>query len=120
MKLGRGIFNIGFLFVGLLLLLWRRLFSVVNSTPWLAERVVILGEGPLAESLLHEIESRPELGICVKSHAQMLGNGNNPGNRKHDEMPTTLSQTSSWEDLEADHHARGIDRIVVAMEERRG
>ncbi len=63
-KLGRGIFNIGFLFVGLLLLLWRRLFSVVNSTPWLAERVVILGEGQLAESLLHEIQSRlRKLGI---------------------------------------------------------
>ena len=58
-KLGRGIFNIGFLFVGILLLLWRRLFSVINSKPWLAERVVILGDGPLAESLLHEMESRP-------------------------------------------------------------
>lgn len=119
-KLGRGIFNIGFLFVGLLLLLWRRLFSVVNSTPWLAERVVILGEGQLAESLLHEIQSRPELGIRVQDRSRMLGNGNNCGDGKRSEMPTTLSQTSSWEDLEEDYYARGIDRIVVAMEERRG
>ncbi len=72
MRLGRGIFNIGFLLVGLLLLLWRRLFSVVNNTPWFAERVVILGEGRLAESLLHEIESRPELGIRVEGRAQMF------------------------------------------------
>lgn len=119
-KLGRGIFNIGFLFVGLLLLLWRRLFSVVNSTPWLAERVVILGEGQLAESLLHEIQSRPELGIRVQDRSRMLGNGNNCGDGERSEMPTTLSQTSSWEDLEEDYYARGIDRIVVAMEERRG
>jgi sugar transferase (PEP-CTERM system associated) len=119
-KLGRGIFNIGFLFVGLLLLLWRRLFSVVNSTPWLAERVVILGEGQLAESLLHEIESRPELGIRVEDRAHTIGNEHNPRSPKRDEMPTTLSLTSSWEGLATDYHSRGIDRIVVAMEERRG
>jgi sugar transferase (PEP-CTERM system associated) len=119
-KLGRGIFHIGFLFIGLLLLLWRRVFSAINSTPWLAERVVILGEGPLAESLLHEIESRPELGIRVAARAQMLGNGNNPGNREGREPPIALSQTSFCEELAVDRHVLGINRIVVAMEERRG
>jgi len=119
-KLGRGIFHIGFLFIGLLLLLWRRVFSAINSTPWLAERVVILGDGPLAESLLHEIESRPELGIRVAARAQMLGSANNPGNRKDGELPIALSQTSICEELAVDHHVRGINRIVVAMEERRG
>ena len=119
-KLGRGIFHIGFLFIGLLLLLWRRVFSAINSTPWLAERVVILGDGPLAESLLHEIESRPELGIRVAARAQMLGSANNPGNREDGELPVALSQTSICEELAVDHHVRGINRIVVAMEERRG
>ena len=119
-KLGRGIFHIGFLFIGLLLLLWRRAFSIINSTPWLAERVVILGEGPLAESLLHEFESRPELGIRVAARAQMLGNGNHPGNREGAELPIALSQTSFCEELAVDRHVRGINRIVVAMEERRG
>ena len=119
-KLGRGIFHIGFLFIGLLLLLWRQVFSVINSMPRFAERVVILGEGPLAESLLHEIDSRPELGIRVASCAQMLGNGNNPGDRKPGEMPTHLSQINFCEDLAVDRQVRGINRIVVAMEERRG
>jgi sugar transferase (PEP-CTERM system associated) len=119
-KLGRGIFHIGFFFVGMLLLLWRTLFSVINSTPWLAERVVILGEGSLAESLLREIESRPELGIRVAGRARMLENGNAPGNRERGEMPITLSQSSFCEDLAVDRQVRGIDRIVVAMEERRG
>ena len=119
-KLGRGILNIGFLVVGLLLLLWRRLFSVVNSTPWFAERVVILGEGPLAESLLYEIESRPELGIRVEGPGQMLGNENNPGNRERAGMPIALSQASFCEDLAADRNVCGINRIVIAMDERRG
>jgi sugar transferase (PEP-CTERM system associated) len=119
-KLGRGIFHLGFLFVGLVLLLWRRLFSAINNTQRLAERVVILGEGSLAESLLHEIEARPELGICVEGRAEMRANKYHPGNREIAEMPSTLSQASVCKDLAIGRPVRGIDRIVVAMEERRG
>jgi len=119
-KLGRGIFHLGFLFVGLLLLLWRRLFSVINSTQRLAERVVILGEGPLANSLLREIEMRPELGIRVAGSAQLRAIGNHSGNHEIGELPVTLSQTILCEDLAIGRSIRGIDRIVVAMEERRG
>jgi sugar transferase (PEP-CTERM system associated) len=118
--LGRGVFHIGFLFVGLLLLLWRRLFSVINSTQRLAERVVILGDGALAESLLHEIETRPELGIRVTGRAQMTGNGTLVGNLEHDETPPTISQSSFCETIAIDPNIGGINRIVVAMEERRG
>jgi len=119
-KLGRGIFHVGFLLVGLLLLLWRKLFSVINSTPRLTERVVILGDGPLANSLQHEIEARPELGIRVESRAQMIGTDTHPGDHERGEMPSASSSTRLCEELSADPHVRGIDRIVVAMEERRG
>jgi len=119
-KLGRGIFHLGFLFVGLLLLLWRGLFSIINSTQRLAERVLILGEGSLAASLLHEIESRPELGIRIAGREEMLGNGNRPGNQERGGLPITLSQTSFFENLAVSRPIRGVDRIVVAVEERRG
>jgi sugar transferase (PEP-CTERM system associated) len=119
-KLGRGIFHLGFLFVGLLLLLWRELFSIINSTQRLAERVVILGEGSLAASLLHEIESRPELGIRIAGRAEMLGNGDHPGNQEGGRLPITLSQTGFFENLAVSRPIRGVDRIVVAIEERRG
>jgi sugar transferase (PEP-CTERM system associated) len=119
-RLGRGVFHIGFLFVGLLLLLCRGLFSLVNSTQRLAERVLILGEGPLAESLLHEIETRPELGIRITGRAQMPSTGSHPGNRRDGEMSLTHSLSSFCEDIAVDRRLGGIDRIVVAMEERRG
>ena len=119
-KLGRGIFHIGFLFVGILLLLWRRLFSIINGTPRLAEKVVVLGDGPLAESLLQEIESRPELGMRVAGRAQMLENGDTLGNLQRGEMPIRFSQNFYCEDLALGHQVHGIDRIMVAMEERRG
>jgi sugar transferase (PEP-CTERM system associated) len=119
-SLGRGIFHIGFLFAGLLLLLWRSLFSLINSTPRFAERVMILGEGPLAESLLHEMETRPELGVRVTGRAQMFGHGIHSSNSKRSLLPDTRSQSSPSEGVAVDRPVGGIDRIVVAMEERRG
>jgi sugar transferase (PEP-CTERM system associated) len=119
-KLGRGIFHLGFLFVGLLLLLWRRLFSVLNGAHQLAERVVILGDGSLAQSLQREIEMRPELGIRVAGRAQLPAIENHSGNHEIGEMPVIPSQTSFWENLATGRPVRGVDRIVVAMEERRG
>jgi sugar transferase (PEP-CTERM system associated) len=119
-KLGRGIFHLGFLFVGLLLLAWRRLFSIVNSTQRLAERVFILGEGVLAESLRREIEMRPELGIRVAGRAQMRALENRRANNEISDLPVILSQARVCEDLAIGGSNCGIDRIVVAMEERRG
>ena len=118
-RLGRGVFHIGFLFVGLLLLLWRGLFSVINNTQRLAARVVILGDGPLAMSLVHEIETRPELGIRVTGRAQLPGIGTHSSNREHDAMSITLPKSSVCEDVAA-HRQLGVSRIIVAMEERRG
>jgi len=118
--LGRGGFHIGFLLVGVLLLIWRKLFSIINSAPRLAERVVILGEGRLAESLLREIETRPELGIRVAGRAEMPANTKQSSGRQGRALPLALSQTSLCEDILASHPIRGIDRIVVAMDERRG
>ena len=119
-KLGRGIFHIGFLLVGLLLLLWRNLFSVINSAPRLAKQVVILGQGRLAESLTHEIESRPELGMRIAGHAQIPGNGVSSGGHDSRDVSGTLPGSSVCEEFTVDCRSGGIDRIVVAMEERRG
>ena len=119
-KLGRGIFHLGFLFAGLLLLLWRRLFSAINNTQGLAERVVILGEGSLAQSLTHEIEMRPELGIRLAGHAQLRAIEYHTDNHEIGRTPAVLSQTSLYEGTAIGRAILGIDRIVVAMEERRG
>jgi sugar transferase (PEP-CTERM system associated) len=119
-RLGRGVFHIGFLFVGLLLLLWRGLFSVINSTQGFAERVVILGDGPLASSLIHEIETRPELGIRVARRAEVAGIGARPNNRELGVVSSVLPQSTVSEDVPAHGQLGGINRIIVAMEERRG
>ncbi len=120
LQLGRGIFHIGFLIVGMLLLLWRKLFSIVNNMAGIAERVVILGDGTLAESLVREIETRPELGIRIAGRAQMPRSGAQRDIHDRVQMPITRSQASFSEQLAVGSQIPRIDRIVVAMEERRG
>src|SRR5205085_5059053 len=104
-----GIFQIGFVFVAILLASWRRLFSLVNCTSELAERALLLGDGPLIEPLLHEFESRPESGICVIGRDM-------PAisiyDRAHDDCGG-----SSGEDLSRALKRLRINRIVVAMDD---
>jgi sugar transferase (PEP-CTERM system associated) len=120
LELGRGIFQIGFLFVAMLLLLWRKLFAVINSVPQLAERALILGNGPLVEPLVHEFESRPELGVRVVGRALAGGSGTDFANCGCIEPTGDLLETNADEYVSrAVKHLR-VNNIVIAMDERRG
>ena len=112
LALGRGIFLIGIILVAMLLMLSRRLFLMLNTLPKFAERALIFGDGQLAESLVAELRTRPELGVRVVGQLKDFENSN--GNS---------ALFSSEERLEA---LLGLvkpykpDRIIVAMGERRG
>jgi exopolysaccharide biosynthesis polyprenyl glycosylphosphotransferase len=111
LELGRGIFLIGFVLVTLLLLFWRRLFLKLNALPRFAQRALILGDSPLANSLLSELESRSELGVHVVGQLKSIENGNG------------ISSLAPGEDLS--EFARSVegyrpDRIIVSMGDRRG
>ena len=112
LELGRGIFLVGFIFVALLLFLWRRLFLKFNALPQFAERTLILGESTLASSIKSELDSRTELGIRVVGHLQGIENG---------DAKTPLT----WDKEHLDEFLLSVesyqpDRIIVAMGERRG
>lgn len=112
LQLGRGIFMIGLAIVALLLLTWRQLFLVVNALPELAERTLILGEGPLADPLIKELQSRTELGIRVAGHVKAIENDN--GNDMH---ASGEDQVEKYLRLFESYHP---DRIIVAFGDRRG
>ena len=112
LELGRGIFVIGLSFVAVILLLWRRLFLALNSRPQFAERVLIFGDGSLAESLVAELGARPELGIRVVGQLKSLEDGNanlrlSSGEESGDQFLNLIEPYSA-------------QRIVIAMNERRG
>jgi sugar transferase (PEP-CTERM system associated) len=110
LELGRGIFAVGFMLVAVVLVLWRRIFSAINSQPQFAERALIFGDGPLATALLGELESRPELGVRVVGHgfAERAESGGDP-----------IDQFAC-EELSRLVKVHRVNRIVVAMGDRRG
>jgi sugar transferase (PEP-CTERM system associated) len=112
LELGRGIFLIGFSLVAVVLLLWRRLFSIVNSVPQFAKRALILGDGPLAESLIAEMGSRPELGVRVVGQLKTLGSGHG--------RSALISSEEQLEPLLGSVRPYEPDHIIVALGERRG
>jgi len=110
LELGRGIFLIGLAFVAVILLLWRRLFLALNSRSQFAERVLIFGDGSLADSLVAELGARPELGIRVVGQLKSQENENlrlSSGEKSGDQFLNLIEPYRA-------------ERIVVAMNERRG
>lgn len=117
LKLGRGILLIGLLLVALLLFLWRRLFLAVNAMPQFAERALVLGDGPLAEPLVREFQSRPELGLRVVCQLSTSDNGHAfPADAQSESLPVMASTP----DLRTAVNHYRINRIIVAMGDRRG
>jgi sugar transferase (PEP-CTERM system associated) len=112
LELGRGIFAIGFILVAGVLLLWRKIFSAINSQPQFAERALIFGDGPLAASLLHELESRPELGLRVVGQLKTFENGSGRSGliSSEQKLDALLSTVLPYK---ANH-------LIVALGERRG
>lgn len=108
-RLGRGLFVTWLALAILLLAFWRTFFLALNSLPWFAQRTLVLGEGPLAVSLVREIRSRPELGLdlvgCVST---VEGDGFGIG----------LPRLGAVGDLEAVVRDHRVHRILLATRER--
>jgi len=112
LQLGRGIFLIGLSFVSMILFCWRRFFLMVNSLPQFAERAVIVGEGPLARQLLSEMGSRPELGLRVVARLSESVSQNG--------MPKGTNGDGSIAELERYIDLHRVNRVIIAMVDRRG
>jgi sugar transferase (PEP-CTERM system associated) len=96
---------------GCCLLLSRRIFLFINCQPAWRERVILLGDGQLARALLTQLRDRAELGFNVVCH---------------------LTEEQEWSGDDGFHgesflrelrriiHAHGVERIIVAMGDRRG
>jgi sugar transferase (PEP-CTERM system associated) len=116
LELGRGIFLIGTVFVSILLYLWRRLFLIINSTPSLADRVLILGDGALAEPLSIEICRRPELALRVVGHMRE----SMPALEEVQELQHRSTDCSRVQDLFSYVASLQVNRVIVAMGDRHG
>jgi exopolysaccharide biosynthesis polyprenyl glycosylphosphotransferase len=111
MRLQQNVFGAGALAAASVTVLWRRLFSLVSTWPLFMERVLVLGDGVLAQDLLKEIHDRRELGIQVVAHIsedQDWSSWQRPG------MPAFAAE------IDRVTRVLRVRRIIVSMKERRG
>jgi len=101
-------------------LFWRRLFSKINSVPEFADRALIFGEGPLADLLETEFESRPELGLRVVGRVSPTANGNQHRSNQPSEFHRDPRPAETADDLASTVKLLRATSIVVAMGDRRG
>jgi sugar transferase (PEP-CTERM system associated) len=120
LELGRGIFQIGFALVAMILWFWRRLFSAINRAPQLAERTLIFGEGPLVEQLMREFESRPELGVRVVGRVLDDSKGKDPGGSNWSMVSDDPFGTELDGNISQAVRLLRANSIIIAMGERRG
>jgi exopolysaccharide biosynthesis polyprenyl glycosylphosphotransferase len=105
MNLGQPVFLIGTAAMAVGLLAWRRLFFVLNRRPEFAEPTLIIGDGLLAEALVRELDTRPELGWRVVAH---LGRND-----------TWLRPVALDEEMCRIIDTQHVSRVIVTMSERR-
>lgn len=113
LMLGRGVALIALPLALGLMVLWRVTIHWFLGHPDFGERILIVGSGNLAVELAREVLDRPDAGYrivgFVGTDAELLG--------KSLINPRVIGMTEELDDIVKREH---IDRIVVAMGERRG
>jgi sugar transferase (PEP-CTERM system associated) len=110
LRLGRSVFVTGFVLVALSIAAWRKCFLLLNGSPLLAERTLIVGQSPLADSLAAEIKLRQELGVRLLGYVDARDSCSS----------CSLPCLGSLDELPELVEGRRIHRIIVAMADRRG
>jgi sugar transferase (PEP-CTERM system associated) len=112
--LGRGVFIIGMVLVTALVILSRKLLDKAWQLTAPIQRVAILGTGQLALELARELTRRDDL--SMKLEGFVGGAGPWDGNEKIFGFPFL----GAARDMETIAKERGVSKIIVALEDRRG
>lgn len=102
----------GMVLVAILLAVWRRLFFALSRAAGMVEKVLLLGDGPLAKSLADELERRPQLGVRLSGYVSGLPGPCGGVNG--------LRNLGAAEQLAEVVETRQISRVIVTMTDRRG
>ena len=102
----------GVVLLGFWLAVWRKLFSAFSNSPGHAERVIVLGDGPLALPLAKEIENRPELGLHLVG---IVSPAEEPAR-----IARHVNKIGEVGELEEIAAREKIGRVFVAMRDLRG
>jgi sugar transferase (PEP-CTERM system associated) len=107
LMIGRGVFLGGFLILAVAVIAWRSAYTAFLSSPYLREKVYVLGTGERAKRLVETLRERPDLGTDVVGWAGADDNG-------------SLTREALGTTLLALRKSRSVDLVIVAAHDRRG
>lgn len=93
------------------LFLWRSLYHLILENKWFSKTIILVGAGEIAAKIAYEINRNKESGFIIGA---VIGNNNPAFNIKDAVFKQTLNQ------IEDDPKIARADRIVVALDDRRG
>ncbi len=100
--------------IGVLILLgWRMLITMAYRLYEVPKRVIILGTGPLAMDMVKALKARTDLGLKITGLISATSEA--PA-----EPPEGVAILGSMDKLEQLADQVGVDRVVVALSDRRG
>jgi sugar transferase (PEP-CTERM system associated) len=111
--IGRGIFVISLVFMGVVIVSWRIAYNHILKTMQLDQKIMIVGSGSLAKNIAKEIVEGVDTGFRVVGFI-----ADHPG-RVGERLvnPSIIGDQSRILDIA---QKEKVDRIIVALEERRG
>jgi sugar transferase (PEP-CTERM system associated) len=105
--IGRNVFLLGLMFLTFCLIVWRFAYAWLIQQPFLQERVYVLGTGDKALRVVQALRSHKDWGMDVVGWAGSMAEGA-PSKEDYSTILRELRQQKS------------VDRIVVALSDRRG
>jgi sugar transferase (PEP-CTERM system associated) len=105
--IGPSVFFRSVVFLTFLLMAWRLAYNWIVSLPAFRERVFVLGDGLCAQSVVGLLRARPDVGMALVEGSGTFGVARS-GRKFMEEVPVFNGGE------------RLVDRIVVALEDRRG
>ena len=105
--IGPHVLTIGICFLAIMLVLWRRSYEWIIGLSAFRERVYILGNGERAQTVTHTLRTRRDAGMEVVS-----GGSQDVFNSDYERFEADLRSFCTAKPR--------IDRVIVAMENRRG
>ena len=112
--IGRGIFIVSICFVVAFIVVWRIAYTHVLNNGLFNKKIVLLGAGDLAKNIAKEIIENRDCGYQVAA----VVNGNDNGDACMIDGPVNICK-NGYDGLCKNAKALNIDKIVVAIEERR-
>lgn len=111
--IGRGVTVFSVPIVLVLLLTWRILIHLLTGHPEIGERILIVGTGRAAQETAEAVLKRRDAGYRISGFVTENGTNPNAEIAETEILGTTV-------DLEGIVKSEKIDRIVIAVRERRG